>query len=327
MDYVRFGRTGMKVSRLCLGAMTYGTPEWRDWVLDEERSRPFLKQAFELGINFIDSSNIYSLGRSEEIVGRAIRDFSRREDVVLATKVGLPMGKGPNQSGLSRKHILHSIDKSLARLGTDHVDLYIIHRWDYGTPIEETLEALNDVVRSGKARYIGASSGYAWQMAEAIGISRRNGWAEFVSMQNLYNLLYREEEREMLPYCAHENIAVTPWSPLARGFLAGTMPKGADGATTRARTTDKLAAAMVGSDTDYDILAAVQGVAKKRGVSPARIACAWLYGKPVVTSTIIGASKPGHLEDAVAAFDIVLEADEIAALEAPYRPRAVVGHQ
>jgi 1-deoxyxylulose-5-phosphate synthase len=324
MDYVKFGATGLEVSRICLGCMTYGDPNrgTHEWSLNEEMSRPLIKQAIELGINFLDTANTYSNGSSEEIVGRAIKDFARREDIVLATKVFNRMRPGPNGSGLSRKAIFDEIDNSLRRLGTDYVDLYQIHRFDYTTPIEETLEALHDVVKAGKARYIGASSMYAWQFAKAIYISRMNGWTQFVSMQNHLNLLYREEEREMLPFCEDQKIAVIPWSPLARGRLTRDW----DEATNRSET-DEFGKTLYTQAVDADrrIVDAVGTIAKARGVARAQIATAWILQKSAVTAPIIGASKSGHLTDAVASLAIKLTPDEIEALESPYVPHRVAG--
>lgn len=326
MEYVRLGKTGMKVSRICLGMMTYGTPKWRDWVLDEEASRPFIKRALELGINFFDTADMYSLGVSEEITGRALRDFARRDEVIVATKVYNPMSDDPNARGLSRKHIMDAIDASLRRLNMEYVDLYQIHRWDYDTPIEETLEALNDVVRAGKARYIGASSMYAWQFAQALYLADLHGWTRFVSMQNHYNLVYREEEREMIPLCQDQGIGVIPWSPLARGFLAGNRTRDKDGETTRSRSDD-FAHRMYYTDNDFDIVDRVRTLAERYGVTNAQIALAWLLHKPGVTSPIIGASKMPHLEQAVAALDIKLSDEDMAYLEEPYRPHPVLGHE
>ena len=325
MQYVNFGRSGLKVSRLCLGAMSYGSPESKDWILDEEHGRPFIRRALELGINFFDTADMYSRGVSEQVLGRALHDFARREDVVIATKVFYPMSDDPNDRGLSRKHILHAIDASLRRLGTDHVDLYQIHRWDYQTPIEETLEVLHEVVRAGKARYIGASSMHAWQFTKALMLADRHGWTRFVSMQNHYNLVYREEEREMLPLCRNEGIAVMPWSPLARGFLAGGRAPGG-GATVRAKT-DAFAHNMYYADTDFEVAERVAAIAAGRGVAPAQVALAWLLRQPGVTAPIIGATKMTHLEQAVAAIDLHLDADECATLEAPYQPHRVLGHE
>jgi aryl-alcohol dehydrogenase (NADP+) len=325
MDYVNLGRTGLKVSRLCLGTMTYGSRQWREWVLPEEESRPFIKRALELGINFFDTADMYSLGVSEEIVGRALKDFAARDQVIIATKVYNPMGDGPNDRGLSRKHIMDSIDASLRRLQTDYVDLYQIHRWDKETPIEETLSALHDVVKAGKARYIGASSMYAWQFTKALYLASMHGWTRFVSMQNHYNLVYREEEREMLPLCRAEGIGVIPWSPLARGFLSGNRRRQDRGETTRA-TTDDFAHKLYYQDTDFQIVDRVVELAKGRGVAPAQIALAWLLHKPCVTAPIIGASKMEHLEQAVAALDITLDDHERTFLESPYTPHPVLGH-
>ena len=325
MDYVRFGSTGLTVSRLCLGCMTYGDPDWREWVLDEETSLPFIREALESGINFFDTADMYSLGRSEEVVGRALKNMARREEIVIATKVYNPMGPKPNQKGLSRKHILEAIDASLKRLGTDYVDLYIIHRFDPNTPVEETIEALDDVVRAGKALYLGASSMWAWQFMKMVGLQRTNGLASFVSMQNYVNLIYREEEREMLPLCRAEGIAVTPWSPLARGFLAGSRPRQGE-KTVRGRTDSYMDTLGMGSEQDYAIAERVNTVADRLGCKPAQVALAWVLGLPGVTSPIVGASKPHHLPDAIGALAIQLDADTRAYLEEPYRPKAVSGH-
>ena len=325
MDYVRFGKTGLKVSRLCLGCMTYGSTKWRDWVLDEEASRPFFREAIERGVNFFDTADVYSLGVSEEITGRALKDFARRPEIVIATKVHGKMGEYPNAGGLSRKHILEAIDASLKRLGTDYVDLYQIHRFDPDTPMEETLEALNDVVRAGKALYIGASSMYAWQFAKMLSISRARGHATFASMQNFYNLIYREEEREMMPLCASEGIAVIPWSPIARGYLAGS-GVGANAATLRGRSDPFSVALGLGSPQDEEIRLKVVEVARDLGAKPAVVALAWVLSKPFITSPIIGASKPHHLEDAAAALALKLDTETIARLEAPYKPKAILGH-
>ena len=324
MEYTRFGSTGMKVSRICLGCMSYGGPteQW-PWALDEEASRPFIKRALELGINFFDTADMYASGRSEEIVGKALRDFASRDDVVIATKVYAPMGSGPNDRGLSRKHILSGIDASLKRLGMDYVDLYQIHRWDYDTPIEETLEALNDVVRAGKARYIGASSMYAWQFAKALYTADLHGWTRFVSMQPHYNLIYREEEREMLPLCQDQKIAVIPWSPLAKGRLA-RKPSKEESETLRAQT-DAIGKRFY-SDEDVQIAQRVSDVAEARGLPMAQVALAWMLAKPVMTAPIIGATRPQHLDDAVAAVSVPLSADEIRQLEETYQPHPVLGH-
>jgi len=325
MEYVNLGRTGLKVSRICLGMMTYGSTGWRSWVLPEEQSRPFIQKALEVGINFFDTADAYSLGVSEEITGRALRDFARRDEVVIATKVFNPMGDKPNQRGLSRKHILDAIDASLRRLSTDYLDLYQIHRWDSETPIEETLEALHDVVRAGKARYIGASSMYAWQFAKALYLADLHGWTRFVSMQNHYNLIYREEEREMIPLCRAEGVGVIPWSPLARGFLAGDRTPDKGGNTERAKT-DGFAHSMYYQDMDFKVAERCAELAKRRGISSAQMALAWILHQPGVTAPIIGASKMYQLEEAVAALSIHLEADERRHLEELYQPHPVLGH-
>jgi 1-deoxyxylulose-5-phosphate synthase len=324
MEYVKLGRTGLDVSRICLGCMSFGVPDRgpHPWTLDEERSRPFIKKALELGIVFFDTANVYSDGTSEEILGRALRDFARREEVVIATKVHGRMRRGPNGAGLSRKAIMAEIDASLRRLGTDYVDLYQIHRWDDATPIEETLEALHDVVKAGKARYLGASSMYAWQFAKALHLAGAHGFTRFSTMQDYVNLLYREEEREMLPLCAAEGIGVIPWSPLARGRLARTW----DAASARSETDDfgkTLYAAT--ADADRKVHERLTEVAATRGVPLAQVALAWVLQKPVVSAPIVGATKMQHLEDAVAALSMKLTAEEVAALEAPYVPHAVVG--
>jgi aryl-alcohol dehydrogenase (NADP+) len=326
MRYVNLGRAGVKVSRLCLGMMTYGDPTWRSWILPEDQGRPIIRRAIESGINFFDTADMYSLGMSEEITGRALTDFSRRDDVIIATKVFNPMADGPNDRGLSRKHVMSSIDASLRRLGTDYVDLYQIHRWDPETPVEETLAALNDVVRAGKALYIGASSMAAWQFARALYTSDRHGWARFVSMQNHYNLVYREEEREMLPLCLDEGIGVIPWSPLARGFLAGNRSVSdasrREAATPRA-TSDVIAHRLYYTDSDFRTVERVVALARQRGVRPAQIALAWLLSKPVVVAPIVGASRMEHLDDALGALGIDLSEEEIRALEEGYEPHSV----
>jgi aryl-alcohol dehydrogenase-like predicted oxidoreductase len=324
MDYIRLGSTGMKVSRICLGCMSYGTSTERwPWALEEEQSRPFIKHALELGINFFDTADTYSNGMSEEVVGRALRDFASREEVVITTKVFSITGPGPNDHGLSRKHILSSIDASLKRLGTDYVDLYQTHRWDYETSIEETLEALNDVVRAGKARYIGASSMYSWQFAKALYTSDLHGWARFVSMQPHYNLIYREEEREMLPLCRDQKIAVIPWSPMARGLL--TRPPSPERDETLRARTDAFGRRMYG-EQDFVIAQRVSDVAEARGLPMAQVALAWMLSKPVVTAPIIGATKPHHLDDAVASLSVQLTEEEIEHLEEAYQPHPVLGH-
>ena len=327
MQYVRFGSTGIKVSRLCLGCMTYGSKKWREWVLTEEEGRPFIKAAFDAGINFFDTADVYSQGVSEEILGRALRDFApRRDEIVLATKVYNPMGKGPNLKGLSRKHIMEGIDASLKRLGTDYVDLYIIHRFDYETPMEETIEALNDVVKAGKALYLGASSMWAWQFQKMLTMQRERGFASFVSMQNYYNLIYREEEREMLPLCKAQGIAVTPWSPIARGFLAGSMPSQGE-RTVRGETDEYAKSLGIGaSDVDHEIAERVRVVAERLGASRAAVAVAWVLANRAVTSPIIGASKPHHLGEALKALDLKLDDETRKYLEERYRPRPVAGH-
>ena len=325
MDYVNLGSTGLKVSRVCLGTMTYGSKKWREWVLDEQESRPFIQRALESGINFFDTADMYSLGASEEVLGRALKDFGpTRDRLVIATKVFNPMGDDPNQRGLSRKHIRHAIDDSLRRLGTDYVDLYQIHRFDPHTPMEETLEALDEVVRAGKALYLGASSMFAWQFAQMLAISDANGWARFVTMQNHYNLLYREEEREMNPLCQSEGVGLIPWSPLARGLLAGSRKSN----TTRARTDD-FATKLYGKETaqaDQRIVERVEEIGRERGIAPAQVALAWLLHQPGLVAPIVGASKPHHLDDAVAAVEVKLSAEEIARLEEPYLPHAIAGH-
>jgi aryl-alcohol dehydrogenase-like predicted oxidoreductase len=325
MHYVNLGRSGLKVSRICLGTMTYGSSKWRPWVLDEAESRPFFQRALESGINFFDTADMYSQGISEEVTGRALRDFTRREDVVIATKVYFPTGERPNQRGLSRLHIMQAVEDSLRRLGTDYIDLYQIHRWDYETPIEETLSALHDLVKSGKVRYIGASSMYAWQFARSLYLADLHGWTRFVSMQNHYNLVYREEEREMLPLCYAEGIGVIPWSPLARGFLAGNRNPEEMGNTQRAKTDD-FAQHLYYQETDFEVVTRVVEVAEKRQATPAQIALAWMLQKPGITAPILGFSKMHHLEEAVAALDITLSDDEIESLEQPYRPHPVLGH-
>jgi aryl-alcohol dehydrogenase-like predicted oxidoreductase len=324
MKYVKLGKTGLDVSRICLGCMSYGIPDRGNhlWTLPEDESRPFIRQALEAGINFFDTANVYSDGTSEEIVGRALKDFASRDEVVIATKVHGRMRPGPNGAGLSRRAIMSEIDASLKRLGTDYVDLYQIHRWDYTTPIEETLEALHDVVKAGKARYIGASSMYAWQFAQALAIAERHGWTRFVSMQNYVNLLYREEEREMLPLCAQEGVGVIPWSPLARGRLTRNW----DDQSARSET-DEFGKTLYAKSAEADgqVVEQVRKVAEARGLPRAQVALAWLLGKSAITAPIIGATKLQHLTDAVAAVEVTLTADEVAQLEAPYVPHAVAG--
>ena len=326
MEYVNLGSTGLKVSRICFGAMTYGSKKWREWVLEEEESRPFFRHAVELGINFFDTADMYSLGVSEEITGRALKDFGGpRDRVVIATKVFQAMGDDPNQRGLSRKHIHHSIDDSLRRLGTDYVDLYIIHRFDPHTPIEETLEALHDVVRMGKALYLGASSMFAWQFAKMLYTADQLGLTRFVAMQNHYNLIYREEEREMIPLCREEGIAITPWSPLARGFVAGNRRPEDLGDTVRAKT-DEYSKRLYYQPSDFAVVERLTEIAKKRGLPNAQVALAWLLQQPGVTAPIIGATKMQYLDDAVASLSVKLDAEELKALAEPYQPHPVLGH-
>jgi aryl-alcohol dehydrogenase (NADP+) len=326
MQYVNLGKTGMKVSRLCLGMMSYGSRQWREWVLEEEESKPFIKRALEAGINFFDTADVYSTGESERVTGKLLRNLGvKRENVVVATKVNGEMSDDINDRGLSRKHILDSIHKSLQRLQMDYVDLYQIHRWDYETPIEETMEALNDIVRAGKARYIGASSMFAWQFARALHTSEKHGWSKFVSMQNHYNLVYREEEREMVPLCIDQGIGLIPWSPLARGFLAGNRKRGGGGDTIRSNN-DPFGNSLYFRDEDFTVAECVAEVAKERGVSGSQIALAWILSKPYVTSPIIGATKTEHLDQAIAALDIKLSEEEIIKLEGSYKPHPVLGH-
>lgn len=327
MERTRLGRSGLEVSRLCLGAMTYGSSRWRDWVLDEQESRPFIRRAIELGINFFDTADMYSNGASEEVLGRALRDFAQRDEVVIATKVFFPTGPEPNDRGLSRKHILSAIDASLRRLGTDYVDLYQIHRFDRDTPVEETMEALHDVIHSGKARYIGASSMYAWQFATMQHAAELHGWTPFVSMQPHYNLIYREEEREMIPFCRAQEVGVIPWSPLARGFLAGNRSRDVKSGETMRAKSDDYAHRMYYTASDFDVVDRVVELARQREARPAQIALAWVLSRPGITAPIIGASKPHHLDDAVAALSIALAPEEMAFLEEPYRPHPVLGHR
>ena len=325
MEFTRLGKTGLKVSRLCLGCMSYGSPSWRPWVLPEEQSRPFIRRALDLGVNFFDTADVYSRGESERIVGAALKDFARRDEVVIATKVRFDMSADPNDQGLSRKHIMASIDASLRRLQTDHVDLYQIHRFDYDTPIEETIDALHDVVKAGKARYVGASSMYAWQFMKMIATARAAGKAAFVSMQPQYNLVYREEEREMLPLCLAEGIGVIPWSPLARGFLAGGRKEPKAGDTERARS-DELSGRFYFRDADHAIVDAVTEIARVHGVSNMQVALAFVLRHPAVTSPIIGATKMNHLEEAVAALAFELGDDDAERLRKLYKPKPVVDH-
>ncbi len=326
MDYVNLGKTGMKVSRLCLGMMTYGSSKWRKWVLDEKQALPFVKRALEAGINFFDTADVYSLGASEEVLGNTLKACGvQREHVVIATKVCNPISDEVNDRGLSRKHILDSIDRSLRHLKMEYVDLYQIHRWDYTTPIEETMEALNDVVRSGKARYIGASSMFAWQFAKAQNVAERHGWSRFVCMQNHYNLVYREEEREMIPLCVDQGIGLIPWSPMARGFFAGDRKPGGGGETVRSQN-DPFADQLYFREEDFAVAERARELARQRGVSGSQIALAWILHKPYVTAPIVGASQLEHLDQSIAALEIKLSPEEIQRLEELYRPHPVLGH-
>ncbi|MBW1756602.1 MAG: aldo/keto reductase [Deltaproteobacteria bacterium] len=324
MKYTHLGRTGVRVSRICLGCMSYGTPKWRPWVHEDEASAPFFKRAIEAGINFFDTADMYSLGVSEAVTGRWLREYGNLDELVIATKVFFPMGDGPNMGGLSRKHIQQACEDSLRRLGVDTIDLYQIHRLDPDTPMEEMLAALDHLVTQGKVRYIGASSMFAWQFQRLLSTSERHGWARFATMQNHYNLVYREEEREMMPLCEDEGIGVIPWSPLARGMLAGTRTTLGDSSTSRS-SSDGLDQLLYDQPSDWAVVEAVKQVAAKRGEPPARIALAWLLSKPGVTAPIVGATRLAHLDDAVAAVDIELSADEVAILEAPYRAHPVRG--
>lgn len=326
MEYVRLGQTGLRVSRVCLGMMSYGDPTWRNWVLDEDAARPFVRRAAEAGINFFDTADMYSLGASEEVTGRLLREtFGGREEYVLATKIYHPSraDAGPNERGLSRKRVLAGIDDSLRRLGVEYVDLYQIHRWDPHTPIEETMSALHDVVRAGKVRYLGASSMYAWQFAKAQHVAQRHGWTPFVSMQPQYNLVYREEEREMIPLCLDQGVGVIPWSPLARGLLAGNRTR--DARHTVRAGGDTIADALY-SEADFDVVDRLIEVAAARGSSPAQTALAWVMSRPGITAPIVGATKPHHLDEAISATGLTLSADEIARLEEPYRPHRITDH-
>jgi aryl-alcohol dehydrogenase-like predicted oxidoreductase len=324
MDYVNLGATGLKVSRICLGTMTYGSSKWREWVLDQEASRPLIRHALEAGINFFDTADMYSLGASEEVLGRALKDFGpKRDQVVIATKVFYPVGDDPNQRGLSRKHIMHAIDDSLRRLGTDYVDLYQIHRFDPETPIEETIQALHDVVRAGKALYLGASSMAAWQFAKMLYTADANGWTRFATMQNHYNLIYREEEREMIPLCLEEGIGVIPWSPLARGLLAGK--RRAETIRSRTDTYGKQIYGEKIGGADASVIERVEAVAAEQGVAPVQVALAWLLQKPAVVAPIVGASKPQHLDDALVALEVQLAPEAITTLEEAYVPHPVTG--
>jgi aryl-alcohol dehydrogenase (NADP+) len=326
MDYLNLGPTGLKVSRLCLGAMTYGSKQWRPWVLEEEEARPFIRRALEFGINYFDTADMYSVGRSEEVLGRALKDFGPgRDRIIIATKVYHAMSDDPNDRGLSRKHIMHSIDNSLRRLGMDYVDLYQIHRFDYATPVEETLAALTDIVRAGKALYIGASAMYAWQFMKMLAVSDRLGLARFVTMQNYYNVIYREEEREMLPLCRAEGIGVTPFSPLARGFVVGNRRKEDYGETIRAKT-DEFSRKQYYRPEDFAIVDRITELARKRGLNNAQVALAWVLHQPGITSPIVGASKPGHLEDAIKALSVKLDEGEVKFLSELYKPRGILAN-
>jgi 1-deoxyxylulose-5-phosphate synthase len=326
MQYVNLGKTGMKVSRLCLGMMSYGSKTWREWILEEADAKPFVKRALDAGINFFDTADVYSLGDSERVTGKLFKDLGvNRQNIIVATKVNGQMSDDINDKGLSRKHILDSIDKSLQRLQMDYVDLYQIHRWDYEVPIEETLEALNDVVRAGKARYIGASSMFAWQFAKSLHISETHGWTKFVSMQNHYNLVYREEEREMIPLCIDQGVGLIPWSPMARGFFAGNRKRGGGGETTRANS-DPFANGLYFRDEDFTVADRAADIAKGRGVTASQIALAWILHKPYVHSPIIGATKMDHLDQSISALDIKLSDEEMKKLEEPYKPHPILGH-
>ena len=324
MQYINLGHTGLKVSRLCFGMMTYGSKKWREWVLEEKEAIPFVKQALDVGINFFDTADVYSLGESERVTGKLLKDI-KRENIVVATKVYQQMSDDPNNRGLSRKHIMDSIDKSLTRLQMDYVDLYQIHRWDYNTPIEETMEALNDVVRAGKARYIGASSMFAWQFMKALHTSEINGWAKFVSMQNHYNLVYREEERETIPLCIDQGIGLIPWSPMARGFFAGNRKRGGGGETVRAQT-DPFANELYFREEDFVVAERAADVAKSHNATASQVALAWVLSKPYIAAPIIGSSKIAHLDQAIAALEIKLSDEEIKRLEESYQPHPILGH-
>jgi aryl-alcohol dehydrogenase (NADP+) len=326
MQYTNLGKTGMKVSRLCLGMMSYGSKQWRDWVLEEEEAKPFIKRALDAGINFFDTADVYSIGESERVMGNLFKFFGvKRDTVIVATKVMNQMSDDINDSGLSRKHIMDSIDRSLQRLQMDYVDLYQIHRWDYETPIEETMEALHDVVKAGKARYIGASSMFAWQFSKAQYTAQSAGWTRFVSMQDHYNLVYREEEREMIPLCVDQGVGLIPWSPMARGFFAGDRKRGGGGETARAKN-DPFANSLYFRDEDFTVAERVAEMAKERGVSASQIALAWVLNKPYITSPIVGATKMDHLDQAIAALDIKLSEDEVKRLEEHYKPHPILGH-
>ncbi|MFN2398277.1 MAG: aldo/keto reductase [Gemmatimonadaceae bacterium] len=323
MLYAQLGRSGLTVSRICLGCMSYGSPAWRSWILDEDAAQPFFRKAVESGINFFDTADMYSNGESERVTGRALHEYANLEEVVIATKVHYPMGSGPNMSGLSRKHIVQACEASLTRLGVDTIDLYQIHRFDARVPIDETLAALDFLVQQGKVRYIGASTGYAWELARALSTSERNGWARFISMQNHYNLIYREEEREMMPLCVAEGIGVIPWSPLARGLLAGGRKSLGDKTSTKRAEQDEFGRRLYDSPSDWDVVKAVEDVATKRGVPPAEVSLAWLLSRPAVVAPIIGATKLTHLASALKSLELKLTDDECIRLEAPYKPHSV----
>jgi len=333
MQYTKLGKTGITVSRICLGCMTYGggeQPAWamrRDWALGPEEAREHFALALEAGVNFFDTADVYSVGLSEEITGRWLNEMAVRDDIVMATKVYGAMGPGPNRRGLSRKHIIEACENSLRRLKMDYVDLYQIHRWDYTTPIEETLEALDSLVRGGKVRNLGASSMAAWQFSQALSLAKEQGWHRFVAMQNHYNLIYREEEREMIPLCIDQGVAVIPWSPLARGFFAGNRTPASETPATKRAQTDEFAQKTYFREDDFAVAAAVEKVARQRGVTPTQIACAWILQAPGVTAPIVGATKTSHLQELFAAVEIQLSAEEVAALEEPYRPHPILGHE
>ncbi len=326
MHYTKLGKTGITVSRICLGCMSYGARKWRDWVLEANEAREHFAAALEAGVNFFDTADVYSQGVSEEVTGRWLREMASRDEVVIATKVHGPMGAGLNRAGLSRKHIIEACDASLRRLKIDFIDLYQIHRWDFATPIEETLEALDSLVRAGKVRYLGASSMAAWQFSKALYTAREHGWHRFVSMQNHYNLVYREEEREMIPLCVDQGVGLIPWSPLARGFLSGNRQRDVRDSTARAKTDD-FATSMYFRDYDFEVLGAVEKIAAQRGVTPSQVALAWILQAPGVTAPIIGATKLSHLTEAFKGVDIKLSKEETAELEAPYRPHPILGHE
>ena len=326
MEYTKLGNTGVTVSRICLGCMSYGDKKWREWVITGDEARPHFAAALESGVTFFDTADVYSTGVSEEITGKWLGEMAKRDDIVLATKVNGPMGHGPNRRGLSRKHIVEACENSLRRLKTDFIDLYQIHRWDFTTPIEETISALDSLVDSGKVRYLGASSMTAWQFSKALYAAKENGWHRFVSMQNHYNLIYREEEREMIPLCVDQGVGVIPWSPIARGFLAGNRKPGGSGDTLRAQT-DPMARDMYFHDSDFEIADTVVKIAKARGVMPAQVACAWILQAPGVTAPIVGATKLNHIKELIASVDIKLTAEEVATLEKPYQPHRVAGFE